>query len=239
MNTHKPKPNNNGKKALPNRALKRKFEGNAGRVVLYNNIPSMPDEFDTIIKSYCVVGSAAATASILVSAFTNSLLQSASDFSAAVSGNALANIGRNYNKYRVTGYKCSYVLSPRTTIDIQVSVMHSPDAQTYSSAVTWTGESTCRDKSKYHQVPANTKSPCMVYGKSSYSMSAIIGNPEFHQDDKYVGTLSTIGVPTAPTDLTYLSFYMGGVGGGAFTASTAPYITLSLTQYVKFFDKRA
>jgi len=67
---------------------------------------------------------------------------------------------------------------------------------------------------------------------------AVIGNPEFQQDDRYAGTLDTAGVPTSPTDLSYVYFYTGNVTGAAFAASTSPSYHVLLTQYVRFYDKR-
>jgi len=68
-------------------------------------------------------------------------------------------------------------------------------------------------------------------------MSRIVGQKEYEQELNYAGTIDSAGAFTAPSELTYLTFYQGLVSG-TFTASTAVQISLMLQQYVKFYDKR-
>jgi hypothetical protein len=208
------------------------------RTILYNSVPSMPDEFDTQIQTFGTMSSAAATASVTQQIYSNSLLHTGDDFGASsATSNFLANVGRNYTKYRVTSYDIQVVFSSRATSDSHMTVLHSPITLGFSAGTSWQPESVTRDKSSFVLVPANTKSPCIVKHKSRFTLLSVVGNAEFRADKEYAGTLSTVGVPTDPTDLTYITFHTGLVTG-TFTAGTCPQISVRLTQRVKFYDKR-
>ncbi len=240
MSTKKAK-NNRGKpkiKKTKNRIPVEFTQKMSKRVVLYNPLPSMPDEFDSVIRTFGTIAPTATTASISSVVFTNSLLQTSSDFTSSGSSSTLNNIGRNYSKYRVMGYKIKYTLVSRSTGDSHLTVLHTPIAQTFSAGVNWQPDSATRDKATYHVIVANTKSPCVTGGGQKYDLMSVVGQSEFMEDASYAGTLNSSGVPTSPTDLTYLYFYTGPVAGGNFTASTSPLILLMLTQYVKFYDKQ-
>lgn len=228
------------KRSTADDKVRKQFKPDQHRLVLYNSLPSMPDEFDTKVRTYSNILPTAATASISSVVFTNTLLHGSDDFNPTLAQNAsLASIGRNYTKYRVVSYRIDYVAKPRsTTVDCNLTVLHTPNVQAFSGGTTWLGESATRDKAKVHIVPRSTDSPCIVTGSSGYPLMAVIGNPEYQQDDKYVGTIDASGIPTSPTDLTYVYFYTGNVTGTVFTANQSPSYHVMLTQYVRFYDKR-
>jgi hypothetical protein len=213
--------------------------GRNGKLVLYNPLSSMPDEFDTVIKSFGTSLSAAATASVQITLFSNSLLHSSDSFGSGMgTSSTLTNLASNYTKYRVVAYNIEYTVVSRSTSETNFVTLHSPTALTYSSASSFQAETVTRDKALFYFVPANTKSPCVQKMRQGFRMSQIIGEREFQTADSYVGTLSSSGVPTDPSDLTYIYFYMGLASAAAFTAGTAPAIAVTMTQYVKFYDKR-
>lgn len=235
---HQPRSKRGVKQSAAARA-KKPFTNRDTRVVLYNSLPAMPDEFDTKVRSFGAIISAGATASINLTVFTNSLLHGTDDIPAISTDSPLNTIGRNYTKYRVVSYRIDYVLVPRSSsVDTNVTVFHSPSANPYGSGSSWVPASVSRDKSKFHLVPRNTSSPCIVNASSGYSLLALVGNPEYEQDDKYAGTLDSSGNATSPTELTYANLTMGQSSGGSFTAGSAPVWNVTLTQYVRFYDKR-
>ncbi len=219
------------------RDVKKKFsQASLGRrTILYNSIPSMPAEFDTVIKTFGTIRNASATISASSFIHTNSLLHDTDDFSSSAS-NPLANIARNYSKYRVVGYSAKFTFSPRATQDVNMAVIHTANNPSYSTAISWSPGACTIEKSNYFLVPASTKSPCIVHGKRGFGILAVLGQEEFEQDDKYQGTISTSGVPTSPTDRTFLVFYSGLVTG-TFAAGEVPHISVMLTQYVRFYDR--
>lgn len=223
------------------KGIKHKFESNQPRMALYNPLTSMPDEFDTKIRSYANILPTGATQGILSTIFTNSVLHSTDDMASTIGQNlSLSNMARNYAKYRVVSYRLDYVLLPRSaTIDSCVAVVHAPDDRSlqYTTSA-WTPVAPTQDKSKLHIVPRNTTSPCVVQSAGGYSIMSVVGNPEYQQDAEYSGTVSSGGVFTAPSNVTYAYFYAGNVASVAFAASTSPSIHLTLTQYVRFYDKR-
>lgn len=222
------------------KAFKKKFDNKQHKLVLYNSLPSMPDEFDTKFRTYSNILPTAATASILSTIFTNTLLHGADDMVPGLSQNpSSAAIGQNYAKYRVVSYRIDYTILPRsTTVDCNMSVFHSSNLASYASGTAWQALTATLDKSRTHIVPRSTSSPCVIEGTSGYPLMAIVGGPEYQQDDKYAGTVTNTGVFASPTDLTYAYFYTGNVTGTAFVASNSPSIHVLLTQYVKFYDKR-
>jgi hypothetical protein len=220
--------------------LQAKFKNDrVRRFVLYNPLPTGPDEFDTVVKTFAFVGSSAATASISLELGTNTLSHTADSFNGAATNAAVTNIGRTYAKYRIPKYKIQYTVSPRSAIDTHMSVIHSPAVLGLAAGTSFAFETVTRDKSVYHYVPSNTKSPCMIHSSSGYSQLAVVGNQEYEQDDKYAGTSNIAGVFTDPAEVSYVTFHMGQTTGAAFTASTAPTVAVILTQYVRFYEKRA
>ncbi len=220
-----------------NKKLEKRFHDTPPRIVLYNRLPTVPDELDWKVETFGVISPAGATSSISSTVYTNSLLHSADSFSTSGQNSALADVASTYTKYRVVGYKISYTLSPRTTTDVNMTVLHSPSDPAFSTAVSWLPSSVTRDKAIYHLVPGSGKSPCIIHAGSYYSMSRIVGQKEYEQEINYAGTIDSAGVFTAPSELTFLTFYQGLVSG-AFTAGTAVQISLMLQQYVRFYDKR-
>lgn len=225
------------KRAKASKKFENKFRDTPPRIVLYNRLPTVPDELDWKVETFGVILPVGATASISSAVFTNSLLHSADAFLGSGQNASLADVASTYTRYRVVGYKVSYTLSPRTTVDTNMTVVHSPSDPSFSSAVSWLPSSVTRDKAIYHLVPGSSKSPCILHGGSYFSMSRIVGQKEYEQELNYAGTIDSAGVFTAPSELTYLTFYQGLVTG-TFTANTAVQISLMLQQYVKFYDKR-
>jgi hypothetical protein len=214
------------------------FTGKAARTILYNPVPSVPDEFDTYMKTFFTLNSAGATASISQKIFTNSLLHTSDDGLGAGSV-FLSKFGAMYSKYRVVTYTVQYTISSRNTGDCNLVMYHTGLDPAFSSGSSWLPESATRDKSYYFLVPANTKSPCVIHSSQKFGLAHVVGRSEYLTDDNYVGTISAAGAATDPADLTYLIYYTGNVSGSAFTASTSPQVSLTLTQCVKFYDKRA
>ncbi len=218
-------------------SFKSKFKDTPKRVVMYNRLPTVPDELDWKVTTFGQIRPAGATASISSVIFTNSLLHTADSFNNSGQSATLADVASAYTKYRVVQYKISYVMSPRSTSDVNMTVLHSPTDPAFSAAVSWSPASVTRDKSYYHLVPSETKSPCIVRGRNAFSLSRVVGQKEYEQDVNYAGTVDSVGVFTSPADLTYLTFYQGLVSG-SFTANTAVSISVMLEQYVRFYDKR-
>lgn len=204
---------------------------------MYNRLPTVPDELDWKVETFGVISPAGATASVSSVVYTNSLLHSADSFTSSGQSAALADVASTYTKYRVVAYKITYTLSPRHTVDVNFTAVHSPTDPAFSTGVSWLPSSVTRDKAQYHLVPASTKSPCIVRGGASYSLSRIVGQKEYEQQQAYLGTISAAGAFTDPTDLTYLTFYQGLVSG-TFAAGQAVQISLRLEQFVRFYDKR-
>jgi hypothetical protein len=226
------------KKRITKKGKNNDFSGTRVRTVLYNPVPSLPDEYDTEIKTFFTLNSTAATSSISQKIFTNSLLHTSDDGTGAGSV-FLSKVGAMYSKYRVTTYKVQYTISSRNSGDCNMVMYHTGLDPAFAAGSSWQPESATRDKSYYYLVPANTKSPCVIHASQKFGLAHVIGRTEYLTDDNYVGTLSASGVATDPADLTYLIFYTGNVSGSAFTASTCPQISLTLTQFVKLYDKRA
>lgn len=239
MNTHKKRTTTTTTKRKKDKIPKVFSQTLTKRNVLYNHIPSMPDEFDVPIRTFLTLSSAATTASALAILFTNSLLHGADSYTATTNP-IVTNIGRNYTKYRVVGYTKATIASPNDTVDNHLAIVHSPTdlSAGWPSGASWDQSSVMRDKSFYYLVPSSTKSPCMIKSTQKYDLLSIIGNPEFLTDANYAGTLNASGVPTDPVDLTYAYHYSGKANGTNYTASTIPRYSIMLTQYVKFFDKR-
>lgn len=231
--TRKMMKKNNGKK------IPKEFKQKRGpNTILYNTIPSMPPEFDTVIKTFGTILSSAATASVFSEVATNSLLHTADALSGSGSS-PLANIARNYSKYRVVGYSIKYNLLSRSTVDVNVAVLHTPNSVSanYPAGSSWNAAAPTSDKSFYYLVPASTKAPCLTGGSQKYQILSVLGQEEFEEDNTYYGTINTSGVPTAPTDQTFVAFYSGQASGGTFTANTTPHISVTLKQYVRFYDR--
>jgi len=72
---------------------------------------------------------------------------------------------------------------------------------------------------------------------AKFSLSRVVGQKEYEQEQAYAGTITSAGVFADPSDLTYLTFYQGLVTG-TFAAGQAVQISLTLQQYVRFYDKR-
>ncbi len=238
MSHSKPSAAPKKKKASGRNNFKSKFHDTPPRIVMYNRLPTVPDELDWKVDTFGVISPAGATSSVISTIYSNSLLHSADSFTGSGQSSVLADVAAQYTKYRVVAYKISYTLSPRTTTDVNMTVVHSASDPGFSSAVSWLPSSVTRDKSVYHLVPSSSKSPCILHAGSFYNMSRIVGQKEYEQEANYAGTIDSAGVFTAPSDLTYITFYQGLVTG-TFTAGTAAQISLMLQQYVRFYDKRS
>jgi hypothetical protein len=216
------------------------FSNNTPRkVVLYNTIPSMPDEFDTVIRAFGKLSSTAiGVSSHQFTVFTNSMLHTADSFTNGSSSNTLSNIGRNYTKYRVVGYRITYTLAGQDTSSYHMLEYHAPVDPAFSAGSTFSNEAVTRDKAAYHFVPSNTQYPNVSTHSSSYKLMQIVGEEEFEQEASYAGALSSSGVPSDPSDLTFLILHFGKVSGAAFNAAVLPDVVLTLTQFVRFYDKR-
>lgn len=209
------------------------------KIILYNTIPSMPDEFDTVIKAFGKVTSASSgLTSVQFLVYTNSLLHSADSFTNAVSSTTLSNIGRNYTKYRVVGYKINYTLAAQDTSPYHFLEYHAPVDPAFPTGAAFANEAVTRDKAKYHFVPSTTQYPNVLTSAASFKLMQVVGEEEFEQEASYAGGLNSSGVPTDPVDLTYLVLHLGKVSGATFNGTALPDIILTLTQYVRFYDKR-
>ncbi len=209
------------------------------KVVLYNTIPSMPDEFDTVIKTFGRFSSSGiGLSSVQFTLYTNSLLHSADSFTSSASSTTLTNIGRNYTKYRVVGYRVHYTLAAVDSSSYHFLEYHSPVDPNFASGSSFALEAVTRDKAKYHFVPSSSQYPNVMTSSSTYKLIQIVGEEEFEQDATYAGSLNSSGVPTDPTDLTYMVMHLGKVTPATFNGASLPDIVVTLTQYVRFYDKR-
>lgn len=240
MSTRNPKRGTTKSSRPKETAIAKKFKDTPHRIIMYNQLPTVPDELDWRVVTYANSGAAGATASISQYFFSNSLLHSSDSFNGAHAQNpTLPKVALNYTKYRVVGYRMHYTLMPRDTSgDVNLTILHTASDPAYSSAVGFLGESALRDKSQYFLVPASTKSPCVIRGTKSFQMARIIGEKEYQQDDSYAGTVDSAGVFTSPADLTYITFYQAPSGGGSFTAGNAVRVQFIIEQFVRFYDKR-
>lgn len=235
------KPTRTQKKSKsPGRKVPEQFRSESRKkVVLYNTIPSMPDEFDTVIKSFGKLSSTAiGVSSHQFTVFTNSLLHTADSFTNAASSNTLSNIGRNYTKYRVVKYSLSYTIASNDTSPYHMLEYHSPIDPAFSAGSSFPNEAVTRDKAKYRFVPSTTQYPNVQNGSGGYKLMQIVGEEEFEQDANYAGALNSSGIPSDPVDLTYLTMTFGKVSAATFNAAALPDIALTLTAFVRFYDKR-
>lgn len=221
------------------RTLKKKFSVKQPRTVLYASMLSFPDEFDAKVRTFAFMTSTAITGSINSLVYTNSIQHTTDDMgNSSISNPALLNLGRNYGKYRVMSYRLDYTLAPRSaTIPTHMAVVHSPSDLAYGTAG-FIAAAAERDKGRYHFVPRIDQSPSIVTGSSGNSIMSIVGSTEFMADQDYAGTISNVGLAVAPANLTYATFHQAPSTGAIFVVSNSVSIALTLTQYVKFYDKR-
>jgi hypothetical protein len=209
--------------------------------VVYVSRFGVPREVDTRLRTVLAFSSANVTAAIIANLFTNSLLQTASSFTIINQGDAVVNMLRNYQKYRVMSYEVRGTISSRALTATKVAYeIHAPDLP----PVVTTGSlnvqnSALRDRSFVHLIPSQACSPCVVKFARKYHLTDIVGNNEYEQDDTYAGSASNLGVAVAPVDLTYLTLAFSAFASNAlFTANECPDLQLELIQYVKLYDPR-
>jgi len=154
---------------------------------------------------------------------------------------ALTNLGRNYAKYRVIGYRYMLDIVSRSASDYYLFVIDSA-AATGITTGTITNSSTAVSSqfARMFTIPANTKSPChVVVPWTRRRMINIIGSTEYETNDTYVGTSTTAGVFSDPADLIYLTLAASLTVPAAQTASNSPSVVLHIEKEVEFFDPRS
>ncbi len=216
------------------------FSTKQTRLVLYNTLPVMPDEFDTIVPSGFIMDSATVNVSATLLLNTNSLLATSHSTGITVSQSLfLDELIRTYESYRVVAYDLKYHWVSRSTLDSNLVILHTNEDPAFSTGVF--GLQGLTYPNPFHLlVPATSKSPCAgTVVCPRHSLADVVGSPTFATDDSYAGSINSTGVFTSPATLTYMVFYFGTITGAIWVANTAPYLSGTFHQYVKFYGRRA
>jgi len=190
------------------------------------------------VRTCFYYANAGATASISTAIPINSLLTSGY-YSLVGQPTMLANVAKNYAAYRVERFTLEYDVFSRHTANVLLIVFPLSEDPGYASGSSVQTLAGAFPGAQSHLVPANTTSPCNLYGhKMGHTIQSIVGSPEIHVDDGYAGTTNTSGVFTDPSKPVYLVFHQGLAAGGTFTAGQSAAIKGVITQWVRFYDKR-
>ena len=73
---------------------------------------------------------------------------------------------------------------------------------------------------------------------STYNISEIVGSDAVHTDDKFAGTINTMGVFSSPTTQTYMIFHQSQIDGTNFPTLSNVLIRVRLTQWVRLYGRR-
>ncbi len=221
-------------------ATSRDFAKRKTRFVLYNTMPHLPDEFDTVIPSGFSIENAGATAAVTGWIASNSLLTTSHSAVTVTQSLLLDELIRMYESYRVVAYELDYSWVSRSTVDSNWVMIHLNEDPAFATGSSFSATAFTYPNMFRLLVAANTKSPCAGTVKSpKIWLADIVGSDTFETDDNFAGTISNTGVFTAPAALTYAVYYSGQTTGAAFAASNSPYCSGVLRQFVKFYGRRA
>jgi len=188
------------------------------------------------IKTYGYYRDSGTSAVLSTIIKTNTLLHSFG--TAAHTTSRLSSLGRLFSKYRVRGYTLHVTVISKSTSQYMCGTYHTANVTNAPTAGTswFIQDFPGSIHSQSHILAANTKSPCVVKWSNRYGLMSIIGSPEFKVDDSYVGALTSAGVASDPTDLTYCYLWGALLTGGTQTSGEMPDYYLELLQEVEFFD---
>ncbi len=229
-----------GKRGLKKEAGPSDFNKKRTRLVLYNNVPQLPDEYDTVITSGFNFDNAGATAAVTGFLATNSLLNT-SHSGATVNYSAyLDELVRLYESYRVVAYALDYHWVSRSATASNWLMVHTNEDPAFATGSSFALSALSYPNMFHLIVPGTGLAPSAGKVKCNKQWLAdVVGTDTFASDDSYAGTVSTSGVFTAPSALTYTAYYAGLITGAAYGASNSPYVSGRLFQFVKFYGRRA
>lgn len=231
-------------KPARNESFRSNFRAQLRKDVVYSSRTLAPAEFDTVVRTHGVCSTGSLTATTLYQILTNSILQTGSGWTSFNQSTAQANVLRNYTAYRVMKYCLKYTIICRSTVatndDALIYVIHTPDAIALATTSLVAQSDALRDLTHIHALGLATGSPSILSASQTYRLDQVVGSDTYIQDDGYAGGSNSSGVPTAPANLTYVTFALGHLAvGGTWAASiTAPVVSVELIQYVKFYDRR-
>ncbi len=235
---HKSKSNQRRVKTKKQKAKARSPWGPSGnRTVIHTRVPGFPDEYDTVVKTYGHLKSTATTASISQNIVTNTLLQSGA-WALVGQAPSVANLARNYSRYRVMKYAMRIRLFSNSTSATYISMINTPEDPAFSAGVAYLPSSSGYPGTVSRLVPPTTNTPNVMACKLAYKIEDVVGTSAPRTEENYSGTISSVGAFSDPTALTYCVFYQGLASGAAFTVGTALTIEIELLQYVKLYDRR-
>ncbi len=224
---------NNRKKAGPKAFDKRKT-----KFVLYNTLPQMPNEMDTIVTSGFVVDNAGATLTVTGYLATNSLLTSSHSGATVTASLFSDELGKFYESYRVVAYSLEYHWVSRSATDAQFAMVHVAEDPGFQTGSAFPVNSLTFANVHFLLVAGTGKSPCMGSVKTPKIWTTdVVGTDAPMVEENYVGGVNSAGVYTAPASLTYAT-YASGLATGTFAASSSPYLFGKMTQWVKFYARR-